>query len=119
MYFRPPTSTAKPPVHSPINSPTNSGQSGSIGLSDVDDSDEEVGFYSDDDFDDDDDDDGGNLWKASSPVSDEDNITYESLVRLYAYYIIICMTVMLLILYDLKLVLSSCFSWLISLDCNN
>lgn len=63
-----------------INSPTNSGQSGSAAQSDIDDSDEEVGFYSDDDDEfDDEDDDGENLWEASSPINSED-ITYESLV---------------------------------------
>ena len=45
----------------------------------MDESDEEVGFYSDDD-DFNDDDDGENLWEPSSPINDED-ITYESLVR--------------------------------------
>lgn len=79
--FQPPTNTVKPL----IQSPTTSGQSESTELSDIDDSDGEVGFYSDDDdFNDDDDDlndddDGENLWEASNPASDEDNITYESL----------------------------------------
>ena len=68
-------------VKPPINSPTTSAQSDSTGLS-FDESDEEVGFYSDDDdFNDDDDiDDEEKLWGASTSVNEEDNITYESLV---------------------------------------
>ena len=76
ISLRSPTS-----VKPPINSPTTSAQSDSTGLS-FDESDEEVGFYSDDDdFDDDDDiDDEEKLWGASTSVNEEDNITYESLV---------------------------------------
>ena len=61
-----------------LNPPTNnSGQIGSTAQSDIDESDEEVGFYSDDD-DFNDDDDRDNLWEPSSPGSED--ITYESLV---------------------------------------
>ena len=69
--LRSPTSVVKPP----INSPTTSAQSDSTGLF-VDESDEEVGFYSDDDdFNDDNDvDDEEKLWGASSSVNDEDYI---------------------------------------------
>lgn len=73
ILFRP--VVVKPPIA--INSPTISGQSGSTAQSDE--SDEEIGFYSDDDDDFNDNDNGENLWEPSSPVSDED-ITYESLV---------------------------------------
>lgn len=71
MKFRP--TTDKPP----LNSPTISAQSEGSAISDSDD--EEIGFYSDDD-DYDDDEDEEKLWEASSHISDEDNITYESLV---------------------------------------
>lgn len=64
-----------------VTSPNSSGQSGSTGQSDIDESDEEIGFYSDDDDDEfgDEDDYEGNLWESSNTVSTED-VTYESLV---------------------------------------
>ena len=70
MYIHVPSRpvTVNPPAN-------NSGQIGSTAQSDIDESDEEVGFYSDDD----DNDDGDNLWEPDSPVSGE-GITYESLV---------------------------------------